>query len=143
MAETAFGGIFTNIMETVKTEWTTVKIRKTIENPDGTTSFKFEDEPMVPFTKFSPNAIDIIDCEVVRGDYDSALLKFTTFYGGTLKYAIHRDCSCLLGDHPKLEEVMVVRLVKGAAARYTADALTKKIFEEQTKAGNVCFKVIW
>ena len=133
------GGVFTNILEVIKTDWTTVKIR----TKDDDDNVKFVDEPMVPFTKFSKHAPDIVDCEVIFGDYDSALLKLTTFYGGTIKYAIHRDCDCSIGEHPKLEEIMVVRLVKGEAARYTADALTNKIFNEQNKLGNVCFKVIW
>ena len=130
---------YTNVNEVIKTDWTTVKVRKMGE--DGKPYF--EDEPMIPFTQFSKHAADIIDCEVIVGDYDSAILKFTTFYGGTIKYAIHRDCDYTLGEHPKLEDVMVVRLVKGEAARYTADALTTKIFNEQNRAGNVCFKVIW
>lgn len=130
---------FTNVNEVVKTDWTTVKIRTTDE--DGNP--KFVDEPMVPFTAFSKNAKDVIDCEVIVGDYDSYILKFTTFYGGSIKYAIHRDCDFQLGEHPKLEDIMVVRLVKGEAAKYTKDALTQKIFDEQNKAGNVCFKVIW
>lgn len=137
--EGANNGFFTNVLEVIKTDWTTVKVRTTAE--DGTT--KFIDEPMIPFTKFSKHAVDVIDCEVIFGDYDSALLKFTTFYGGVFKYAIHRDCDYCIGDHPKLDQIMVVRLVKGEAARYTADALTNKIFNEQNKAGNVCFKVIW
>lgn len=130
---------FTNVNEVVKTEWTTVKIRTTDENGNP----KFVDEPAIPFKEFSKHAADIIDCEVIAGDYDSYILKFTTFYGGSIKYAIHRDCNYSLGDHPKLDDVMVVRLVKGEAARYTADALTTKIFNEQNRAGNVCFKVIW
>lgn len=132
-------GTFTNILEVIKTDWTTVKERKVGE--DGKPVFV--DEPMIPFTKFSKHAADVVDCEVVFGEYDSALLKFTTFYGGVMKYAIHRDCDCSIGDHPNIEDIMVVRLVKGEAARYTADALTNKIFNEQNKAGNVCFKVIW
>ncbi len=130
---------YTNCNEVVKTDWTTVKV-KTI-NEDGTPHF--EDEPAIPFTQFSKHAPDIIDCEVVVGDYDSYILKFTTFYGGSIKYAIHRDCDFNVGEHPNLKDIMVVRLVKGEAARYTADALTTKIFNEQNKLGNVCFKVIW
>lgn len=130
---------YTNVNEVVKTDWTTVKVRTVDE--DGKPHF--EDEPMIPFTQFSKNAADIIDCEVVAGDYDSYILKFTTFYGGSIKYAIHRDCNFSVGEHPKLEDILVVRLVKGEAARYTADALTPRIFDEQNKAGNVCFKVIW
>ena len=130
---------YTNVNEVVKTDWTTVKVRSV--NEDGTPHF--EDEPMVPFTQFSKHAKDIIDCEVIAGQYDCCLLKFKTFYGGSITYPIHRDCNYSIGDHPKLEDVLVVRLVKGEAARYTADALTPKIFNEQNKAGNVCFKVIW
>lgn len=130
---------YTNCNEVVKTDWTTVKIRTTDENGNP----KFIDEPMVPFKEFSKHAADIIDCEVIVGEYDSYILKFTTFYGGSIKYAIHRDCDFQLGEHPKLDDIMVVRLVKGEAARYTADALTTKIFDQQNKAGNVCFKVIW
>lgn len=131
--------VYTNINEVVKTDWTTVKIKTT--DDDGNP--KFVDEPMVPFSKFSPNAKDVIDCEVVPGDYDSYILKLTTFYGGYMKYAIHRDCSFQLGEHPKVEDLMVVRLVKGEAAKYTADALTNKIFNEQQAKGNVCFKLLW
>lgn len=130
---------YTNCNEVVKTDWTTVKVRTTDENGNP----KFSDEPMVPFKLFSKHAADIIDCEVIVGEYDSYILKFTTFYGGTIKYAIHRDCDFQLGEHPKLDDIMVVRLVKGEAARYTADALTTKIFDEQNRKGNVCFKVIW
>lgn len=130
---------YTNCNEVVKTDWTTVKVRTTDENGNP----KFIDEPMVPFKDFSKHAADIIDCEVIVGDYDSYILKFTTFYGGSIKYAIHRDCDFNLGEHPKLEDILVVRLVKGEAARYTADALTTKIFDEQNRKGNVCFKVIW
>lgn len=133
------GFTYTNINEVVKTDWTTVKI-KNIDDDGNTT---YVDEPMVPFTKFSPNAKAIVDCEVIPGDFDSYVLKFTTFYGGFIKYAIHRDCNFSVGEHPKLEDVMVVRLVKGEAAQYTADALTTKIFNEQQSKGNVCFKVIW
>lgn len=131
--------VFTNINEVVKTDWTTLKSKTT--DDDGNP--KYVDAPMIPFKKFSKHAADIIDAEVIVGDYDSYILKFTTFYGGTIKYAIHRDCDFSLGEHPKLDDIMVCILVKGEAAKYTAEALTQKMFDEQNKAGNICFKVIW
>lgn len=130
---------YTNINEVVHTSWTTVK--KKVVDEDG--SVHYEDEDMIPFTQFSKHAPDVTDCEVVFGNHDSALVKFTTFYNGEFSYAIHRDCDYSIGDHIKKEDIMVVRLVKGEAARYTTDTLTEKIFNEQVKLGNVCFKLMW
>lgn len=134
---------YTNCNEVVKTDWTTVKVRIPIKGEDGETTYEFKDEPMVPFLKFSTHAKDVVSTEVIMGDYGSALVEFKTYYGGSFKYAIHRDCDCCLGDHPKLKDIMVVRLVKGEAARYTADQFSQRMLDEQNKLGNVCFKLIW
>lgn len=131
---------YTNINEVVHTSWTTVKEKK-VDKETGNISFV--DEPMIPFTEFSKNADSVIDCEVIFGDHDSALVKFTTFYGGEFKYPIHRDCDYSIGDHIKKEDILVVRLVRGEAAKYTAETLTAKIFNEQVQLGNVCFKLMW
>lgn len=130
---------YTNINEVVHTSWTTVK--KKVVDEDG--SVHFEDEDMIPFMQFSRNAESVIDCEVIFGEHDSALVKFTTFYGGEFKYPIHRDCDYSIGDHIKKEDIFVVRLVRGEAAKYTAETLTTKIFNEQNQLGNVCFKLMW
>ena len=130
---------YTNINEVVHTSWTTVK--KKVVDEDG--SVHFEDEDMIPFMQFSRNAESVIDCEVIFGEHDSALVKFTTFYDGEFKYPIHRDCDYSIGDHIKKEDILVVRLVRGEAAKYTAETLTTKIFNEQVKLGNVCFKLMW
>ncbi len=131
---------YTNINEVVHTSWTPVKM-KVVDKETG--DVHYEDEPMIPFMQFSRNAESVIDCEVIFGEHDSALVKFTTRYNGEFKYPIHRDCDYSIGDHIKKEDILVMRLVRGEAAKYTAETLTPKIFNEQVKLGNVCFKLMW